>query len=46
MGEFRRPPEERSSAAGLLLTDATLAKVPLTVLSLAVMNINHGQVIR
>ena len=33
MGEFRRPPEERSSAAGLLLTDATLAKVPLTVLS-------------
>ena len=35
MGEFRRPPEERSSAAGLLLTDATLAKVPLTVLSLA-----------
>ena len=32
-GELTRPPEERSNAAGLLQTDATLAKVPLTVLS-------------
>ena len=31
--EFLHPPEGRSNAAGLFLADATLAKVPLTVLS-------------
>lgn len=32
--ELPRPPEERSNTAGLLLTDAKLAKVPLNVLYL------------
>ena len=33
MGELLRPPEGRSKAVGRLSADATLAKVPLTVLS-------------
>lgn len=32
-GELPRPPEKPSKAAGLLLTDAKLAKLPLTGLS-------------
>ena len=35
MRPLARPPEPLSKAVGLLLTDAKLAKVPLTVLSLA-----------
>ena len=35
MGELPRPPEGRSTAVGLLLADAKLAKVPLTVISFA-----------
>ncbi len=33
MGEFLHPPEGRSNPVGLLLADATLAKVPVAVVS-------------